>query len=220
MKNIIIFGATGKIGCYTALFLKEEGYNVIAVGKRVSDNDFFLDHNIKYISLNILNPNDYKKLPQQDIYGVVDMAAILPATMNGYDPRLFVEYNIYGTMNILDYGVNAGMQRFVFPRTWADIQYLLKNNHPISSDATSRFPLNDDHTMYTITKNAAVDIVQHYAIRYGFKYYVLRLPNVFCYHPNPTYYVDGKKRWTGQHVIIEQARKGQPIELWGNPDCK
>ena len=39
MKTIIIFGATGGIGAYTALHLHEsKKYKVIAVGNRKSDN--------------------------------------------------------------------------------------------------------------------------------------------------------------------------------------
>ncbi len=219
-KKVVILGATGKVGCYTALHLKEMGYDVVAVGKRNSDNGFFADNGIQYISADILSQDDLKKLPHKDVYGVIHMAAILPATMEGYDPRKFVESNIYGTMNVLDYSVAAGVERFIFPRTWGDINYLLKENKPIPADVPSKFPLNDDHTIYAITKNAAVDIVQHYSVKYGFKYYILRFPNIFCYHPNPTYFVNGVKRWTGQRAIIEQAKKGENIELWGNPDCK
>ena len=32
MKKVVIFGATGKIGCYSALHLKEIGFDVVAVG--------------------------------------------------------------------------------------------------------------------------------------------------------------------------------------------
>ena len=41
MDTIVIFGATGSVGVYTALFLKKKGYNIIAVGQRKSDNGFF-----------------------------------------------------------------------------------------------------------------------------------------------------------------------------------
>lgn len=59
MKTIVVFGATGKVGCYTVLYLKEKGYEVIAVGKRKSDNGFFADYGIQYVSLDILNIADY-----------------------------------------------------------------------------------------------------------------------------------------------------------------
>lgn len=219
MKTVIVFGATGKVGCYTALYLKECGYNVIAAGKRSYDNGFFADYGITYLSIDIMDIDSYKSLPQQNVYGIVHMAAILPATMEGYNPRTYVESNIYGTLNVLDYAVSVGIKRFVYPKSWSDITYLTGNLTPIAADAPVKFPLDNDHTMYAITKNAACDIIQHYSVKYGFEYYILRFPNIFCYHPNPTYFVDGVKRWTGQRAIIEQAKKGEDIELWGNPDC-
>ena len=217
-KTIIVFGATGKVGCYTALHLKACGYNVIATGKRKSDNGFFKENGIAYYSIDIMDIESYKVLPQNKIYGIVHMAAILPATMEGYNPRTYVESNIYGTLNVLDYAVSVGVERFVFPKSWSDITYLIGNLKPIDADAQVKFPLDNDHTMYAITKNAACDIIQHYSLKYKFKYYILRFPNIFCYHPNPTYYVDGVKRWTGQRAIIEQAKRGEDIELWGNPE--
>lgn len=220
MKKVVIIGATGKVGCYAALHLKEIGFEVVAAGHRHSDNGFFADYGIQYVSMDILNEESFKVLPQENVYGIIHMAAILPASMNGYNPRTFVESNIYGTMNVLDYAVRAGVQRFVFARTVADVYYLYGSQTPISADAPSRFPLNSDHSIYCITKNAACDIIAHYAARYGFKYYILRFANVFCYHPNPTFFKDGKKRWKGQRAIIEQAKRGEDIELWGNPECK
>lgn len=219
MKKTVVFGATGKVGCYTALYLKEMGYEVLAVGKRSSDNGFFADYGIPYFSVDILDPASFAVLPQKGVYGVVHMAAQLPATMQGYSPHLYVDTNLHGTLNVLEYAVPAGMQRMVFPKSWADITYLCGSLRPIPADAPVQFPLNDDHSLYAITKNAACDVIQHYAEKYGFRYYILRFPNIFCYHPNPTYHVDGVKRWTGQRAIIEQAKRGETIELWGNPDC-
>ena len=219
MKKIVVFGATGKVGCNTALYLKEMGYDVIAVGLRPSDNGFFADYAIPYVSLDMIQMSDYDRLPQCDVYGVVHMAAILPATMEGYNPHEYVRSNLDGTLNVLDYAVKAGVQRFVFPKSWSDILYLTGTLKPIPADAEVRFPLDNDHSVYAITKNAACDIIHHYAVKYNFKFYILRFPNIFCYHPKPTYFVDGVSRWTGQRAIIEQAKKGEDIELWGSPDA-
>ena len=219
MKKIVILGATGKVGCYTSLHLKECGYDIVAVGHRKSDNGFFADHGIEYVSMDILNMESFDVLPQKNVFGIIHMAAMLPATMEGYNPHTYVHSNLDGTLNVLDYAVKTGVQRFVFPKSWSDITYLTGNLTPIPADAPVKFPLDNDHTIYAITKNAACDIIQHYSVKYNFKYYILRFPNIFCYHPNPTYFVDGKKRWTGQRAIIEQAKRGEDIELWGNPEA-
>ena len=55
METVLIFGATGGIGAYTALHLKEKKYNVIAVGNRKSDNGFFQQYDIEYYSVDISN---------------------------------------------------------------------------------------------------------------------------------------------------------------------
>ena len=49
MKRAVVFGATGQLGCYSALALKGNGYDVVAVGRRMSDGGFFSTKDIKYI---------------------------------------------------------------------------------------------------------------------------------------------------------------------------
>ena len=43
MKKIVVFGATGNLGAYISVHMKEQGYDVIAVGHRKNDNNFFAD---------------------------------------------------------------------------------------------------------------------------------------------------------------------------------
>ena len=47
-EKILVLGATGNLGAYSALALKEAGYDIIATGKRKSDNGFFEDMGIPY----------------------------------------------------------------------------------------------------------------------------------------------------------------------------
>jgi UDP-glucose 4-epimerase len=218
--KIIIFGATGKVGCYTSLYLKEMGYDIVAVGRRSSDNGFFADYDIPYVSVDIMDKEQFEKLPKENVFGVIDMAGILPAVMKGFDPRKYIMINEIGTLNVLDYSISSGVKRFVYPQTYSDLLYLCNGEKPVDADATRSFPKNNDHSIYAITKNAACDLVMHYSFKYGFKYFILRLQNIFCYHPNPSYFIDGKKKMTGQRAIIEQAERGEDIELWGNPECK
>lgn len=220
-KKIVLLGATGRVGAYVALYLKEKGYDVLAVGRRKSDNGFFADYGIPYVSMDIMNQASYNVLPQKDVYGVVHFAADLPANGNN-DERQYVAANIYGTMNVLDYCVKIGAEKVIYPRTVADVYYLYGPNtmeHPIDPDSPSHFPLNTDHSIYCITKNAACDIIKHYGAKYGLKFYILRFSNIFVYHPNPTYWKNGVKMYQGSRGMIERAKKGMEIELWGNPEC-
>ena len=61
MKKVLVFGATGTVGAYTCIYLKERGYDVIAVGHRKDDNGFFALHDMKYYSVDICNQDDFNK---------------------------------------------------------------------------------------------------------------------------------------------------------------
>jgi UDP-glucose 4-epimerase len=61
-KVILVFGATGTIGAYTCLYLKNMGYEVIASGRRPTDNGFFKDFNIEYVSIDISKKKDFYAL--------------------------------------------------------------------------------------------------------------------------------------------------------------
>lgn len=217
MKTIIVFGATGTVGAYTCLYLKEKGYHVIASGHRLSDNGFFADYGIKYYSVDITKQEDFVQLPTEGILAVVHLAGILPARMKGYKPKAYIDINIDGCLNILNYCVKSHVDRIIYPQSISDVNYLCGNKEPISSDAISRFPLNNDHSIYAISKNAAIDLIKHYNAKYGLKYYFLRFPNIYLYHPNPMYYVDGVEKWQGYRLMIHKAIHSEPIAIWGNP---
>lgn len=217
MKNIIVFGATGTVGAYTCLYLVENSYNVIAVGSRNSDNGFFAEYNIKYYSLDIRKMSDFNILPDHDIYAVVNLAGLLPARMMGYQPQLYIDINVTGALNILEYCAKVKVNRVIYSQSISDVAYLCGTSVPISSDAPTSFPLNNDHSVYSITKNAAVSLLEHYSAKYRFNYYTLRFPNIYLYHPNPYYYVNGEKRWQGYRLMIHKAIHGEPLSIWGNP---
>ncbi len=221
MKDrVVLLGATGTVGAYAALELQKNGYDVFAVGKRESDNGFFGEHGMQYLSLDIMDKEAFKVLPRENVYAVVHLAGAIPARMQGYDPQKYIDSIMTGTLNVLDYCVSVRANRIVFAQSVADVSYLYGNNALIAADAPQRFPLNDDHSVYSICKNAAVNLIEHYFVRYELNRFVLRFPNIYVYHPNPFYYYDGEKRWQSYRLLIELAKKGRPIELWGNPNLQ
>ena len=214
MKTVIVFGATGGIGAYTALHLIESGYDVIAVGNRKSDNDFFSQYGIKYYSVDIANFESFSVLPKKNIDTLINFAGVLPA--RNYDPRLFINSFTMGTLNVLEYMRKIGCRTIITAQTPADLWYLQNTTNPMPADALRSFPPSTDHSIYTIAKNAAIDIIEYYHNTYDFSRFIFRFFNVYMYHPNPYYYVDGEKKMMSFRLIMDKARKGEPIEVWGD----
>ena len=81
MKKVIIFGATGNVGSYVLKYAKEyfagTEYEVIASGRR--ETNFFESMDIPYYSVDLSKKEDFEKLPQKDVYAVIDLAAGNPA---------------------------------------------------------------------------------------------------------------------------------------------
>lgn len=88
IEKIIIFGATGNVGSYVLKYALEyfKGrFEIIASGRR--ETDFFTKRGIPYFSVDMSKPEDFDKLPQDDVYAVVDLTATIPSYMNGYHPE-------------------------------------------------------------------------------------------------------------------------------------
>ena len=90
----------------------------------------------------------------------------------------------------------------------------------LTVDLPRKFSFTSDHTIYVMTKNFAVDMIENYYQMYGLKRFIFRLPTIYLYSPIDTFYVDGEKRKIGYRVLIDHAVKGEPIEVWGNPNRK
>lgn len=219
MRNILIFGATGNVGAYLALYLKNDSNNnVIAVGRRKNDNGFFKKHGIDYYSVEISNKENFKKLPSENIDTIIHLAGAMPAHMEGYIPMVYVDSIVKGTLNVLEYCRKINCNRIIFSQSKADSVYLEDDSEKlIPSDIQKKFPLTGDHSVYSICKNAAVDLIEHYYHEHGIKRFIIRMPTIYCYAPNPYFYVNGQKKWMAYRYLMDRAIKGQPIEVWGNP---
>lgn len=216
MKNIIVFGATGGIGAYTVLHLHDTGkYNVIAVGHRKNDNGFFEQYGISYYSVDISDYKSFDVLPKVKIEAVVNLAGVLPA--RSYDPRMYISSFTMGQLNVLEYMNTIGCKKIISAQTPADLWYLQNTTTPMPADAQRSFPPSTDHSIYTIAKNAAIDITEYYHNTFGISRFILRFFNVYMYHPNPYYHVDGIKRMISFRLLMDRASSGQDIEVWGDP---
>ena len=121
VKKVIVFGATGQIGSNVAVYLKERGHDVVAVGHRTSDNGFFATKGIAYIGgVSNENTDDFDKLPTE-IDAVVNLAGAMPAHANA-SPMPYIQSIIVGTVNICEWlRTNTTCKRIIFNTTPSDV---------------------------------------------------------------------------------------------------
>ena len=216
-KRIVVFGATGNIGAYSAVYLKEQGYDVVAVGRRKSDNGFYATKGVEYYSVDIKQRESFNILPKDDVYAVVHFASTLPSRY-AFDPQDLFESITIGTLHVLEWMRTVNCRKIVFPQTPSDRAKYHNQPGMIPADAPRHFPLTGDHAVYTIAKNAAVDLMEHYRAEFGISFYALRFFTIYQYHPNAYHYANFKRRMMPYRMLMDRASKSLPIEIWG--DCK
>ena len=221
MKKILIFGATGYIGAYLTDYCKQNidknEYEVIAVGRRKTD--FFSTMDIEYIQLDVCNPDDFKKLPSDDVYAVINLTGLLPAYFQEYDPFAYIETNINGSLRIMEYARKHKIDRVLYTQTWAEQAGYWGKTEVLSPSLPRKLLYTGDHAFYSITKAMVADTMRYYKEEFGIKDFVFRLPNVYMYAPQKKYYVDGIERPIGYRFMIDLAASGKDMELWGDPNA-
>lgn len=217
MKKIVVFGASGDTGQYFVRYFLEhyvgDEYQIIATGTR--ETHYFEQFKVPYYSVDITKKEDFSKLPK-DIYAVVDLAGAMPARMKGYDPQYYIDVNITGNLNILEYCRKNHADRILFAQSFGDIKDYGETELVLKADMPRKFSFASDHTIYVLTKNFMVDMMENYYEMYGLKKFVFRLPTIYLYSPIDHYYVDGVSRKIGYRLLIDRARAGETIEVWGD----
>lgn len=219
MKKIIVFGATGNTGKYLIEYLIKnmdlEQFEIIAVGRK--ERPVELNENVSYFAVDITNKEKFDILPKEDVYAVVNFAGAMPAQMSKYNPQQYIDVNVTGTLNILEYCKKNNVDRIIYPQTEADLSGYWGKEKILKPDLPRKYSLSGNYGLYIISKCTAVDLIQHYHEQYGIKMFIFRLPTIYLYKNNPYYYVNFEKKMLGYRILIDKAMKGENIELWGDP---
>lgn len=218
MKKIIIFGASGNVGSYLTLyadkFFDSKKFEVIASGRR--ETDVFDSYGIEYIPVDITRPEDFERLPVDDVYAVMLLAAQIPSYMESYDARKYLDSIIMGGYNVLEYARKVGADRILYTQTVFDVS-LYPHDHVLDPHDRPNFSYKGDHAVYVIAKNTMLELLKHYHEEYGLKKFIFRLPTIYSYSPYQYYFPNGVKTKRPVYQMIDKAMKGQPIEIWGDP---
>ena len=189
MKKIVILGATGNVGSYFTKYTKERyangEYEIIAVGHRAKA-DIFGEMCVKYISMDISKEEDFEKLPKEDVYAVIDLAAVIPAYMDGYHPEKYLRSIIMGTYNVLEYCRKNNVEKLLYSTSCYDM-WEYPAGTVVKPDMPRNYSYVGDHAVYVISKNTACELIEHYHQEYGLKTFIFRFPTVYSY--SPTHYI-------------------------------
>lgn len=218
-KKVIIFGATGNTGAYLTEYcienLDSKEFEIVAVGRKKTD--FFSEYGIEYYRVDITDETQFNKLPQENVHAVVHLSAVLPAYMEGYKPEEYIQTNIVGAFNVLEYCRKTKADRILYPQSEGDLSGYWGKEIVIKPDFPRNFSFKGDHALYVIAKNTAVDMIEHYHKTYNLKRFIFRCPTIYAYTPNQYFYVDGIKKVLAYRHLMNKAIAGEPIEMWGDP---
>lgn len=218
MKKIVVIGATSNVGSYFSFWAREYfagRYQIVATGRK--DTDFFIQSGMPYFRVDVTKPETLDVLPKDDVHAVVMMAAAAPSYMSQYDPKSYLDANVLGMFNVLEYCRRAAVDRVMYMQTTYDIWNAVLRGEIIHPDTHQDYSYTGDHAVYVISKNAGMELLEHYHQEYGLKNFVFRFPTIYNYSPYHYYFPGGKKTLRPVYRMIENAMQSKPIEIWGDP---
>ena len=217
MKRVLIIGATGSIGLYLTDYLNKKGYKLICTGHKKRSTQYYKVKGIEYVTVDISKKHDFSRLPV-DVDCVILLAGKMPARMKGYDPYKYININTIGTLNSLEFCRLNGIPKIIFAQSHSDVFGYWNTGEYIKDNANRILNYKGDHAVYTISKCAAIDLIEHYHQEYNLQSIIFRLPTIYCYWPDDKMYVNGIKKTMAYLKFIKKAIAGEPIEIWGDPN--
>jgi UDP-glucose 4-epimerase len=154
-KNILVTGGAGFIGSHVADILTERGYAVTVLDRSASP---WLREDQRMIIGDMLDFDLLQKATRNQAY-VFHFAGIADLGDCTRNPRLAVQVNVLGTINLLEACAANNVKRLIFAST----AYVFSNKGGI----------------YRSTKRACENLIQDYAARSGLEYVILRFGSLY-----------------------------------------
>lgn len=212
---ILLVGATGYLGRYLSVYLKELGYDILALGRSKTVQEFFEKEQIPFQYFDITDESSYLSLPKDNVEAIVCLSACLAEHETPVNK--FFDVNTLGVYKLLEYAKNNGIKKFILTsshKVYNDI------DKPIISEADG-VSFKGDHSPYIISKIAAENFVQYYQKDFGIQGIILRLTGVHGYgeilgHLNS----DGSYKKSTFELFFERILAGKKVEVWGDQNIK
>lgn len=220
--NLLVTGCAGFIAAKVAELLLEQGHTVVGVDNL---NDAY-DVRLKYRRLTALKERvnfHFQRLDIADrtaVFGlassgdrkgsasdkapfdaVINLAARAGVRPSVIDPAAYVETNLIGTLNVLDFCRETGVRKLVLASSSS--LYGANNAGPFREDANTDLPLSP----YAASKKAAEVMVYSYHHLYGIDATILRYFTV---------YGPGGRPDMSPFRFVQWISEGRPVTVYGD----
>lgn len=195
--KIVVTGGAGFIGGNLSIYLKDRGYDVIAIDslERASNKDLLEDYGVKLMVLDLRSSTD---IPRADT--IIHAAAYIDVDESFRKPYDYIVNNTAVTMAIarkaLDY--NAKLIYLSSAAVYGEPRYV---------------PIDEDHPKEPISPYGLSKLMGEHAVlfygRLGLRYAIVRPFNVYGLGQSGSY--------TGViSKFVERVRRGEPPVIYGD----
>lgn len=213
---ILVFGATGYVGRYLCPYLKEKGYDVLALGRSEKVKQFLVDRDVKFQYCDLEDEDAFDKINADGVEAIIDLSACLAELETPVEQ--FFKINTLGVYRILEFARNNNIKKVIVTSSHKVYNDIHKEGKISEADGIS---FTGDHSPYIISKIAAENFVEYYNKDFGMQAVALRLTGVHGYgeilgHLN----ADGSYVKSTFEKFFEVALKGDRMEVWGDTSIK
>lgn len=218
---VIIIGASSFIGVHTVDEFIKQGCEVLVTGRNNKFREHYERIGVKYENLDLVNPEDFEKLPTENVEGIILLSGLLPANaqVNLDEDENAADYfkvNTIGTINVLEYCRRNGINRLISTSSYADVCNSWTAEKALTEEEPRSFSFKGDHAVYVLSKNAACDVMEYYNQQHGMSNAVFRFPPVYGVGPHGSLFINGKYVKSGLQIFMDKASKGEDITIYGN----
>lgn len=189
-KNILITGASGLIGsCIVEILMarNEINFNIYVSGR---NKEKLLNRFYRYNSYECFHIIEYDVTTQLDcnidFHYIISAASGASPTLYSTNPTSIIKANIYGTDNLLSYGMRHNNERFVYISS-GDI-YGEGDGRIFTEEYSGYVDILDIRSCYTSSKRAAETLCISYAHQYNMDVCIARPCHIYgpCYTDSDT----------------------------------
>ncbi len=207
----LVTGCAGFIGWKVSQFLLSDGYTVVGVDNLNDAYDVAVKHwrlerlqensNFQFHTSDICDRDAFKGIFDSPFDAVINLAARAGVRQSVENPWVYVNTNVTGTLNLLEFCREFGVKKFILASTSS--LYGANNALPFSEEANTDAPLSP----YAASKKGAEALCHSYHHLYGIDVTIFRFFTVYGPAGRPD---------MSAFRFVQWIREERPVTVYGD----